>query len=1010
MLFGDVVGSMKLAAKLDPERLQEIMNELFNTSATIVQRYQGTVDKFTGDGLMALFGAPVALEDHAKRACIAALEIQAAAKRMAVEIRDRDGIELQVRVGLNSGEVVAGEIGLGPGRYTAIGHPVGMAQRMESAAPPGGVLCSASTARLVQGVAELGSAESVEIKGEANLVPARQLLSVPVQELVIGRDEGPMFGRDAELAELIGLFDSRSASPIGVVGQPGVGKSRLVREFAMRLENGGADIVVASCDAHTTQVPLRAFSRMLRAMFGVGRLDDNAARAEVIQRLPESLATDDDTTSVLFDLLGIADLDGAPVELTLDARHHRLVEAMARSIQIRSRPTVFLLEDVHWIDTASEATVAEFAETLAALGSALVTTYRPEYRGPLRGTADATVTLDALSDEATAAIAVGLIGTDPTVKGIAERIVGSAAGNAFFVEEMVRDLVDRGVLVGSRGNYRRQGDIDQTALPPTVHSVVAARIDRLPPHAKSVLNAAAVIGSNFDLDVMQALVPEADRADLADLVSVELIDQIEFVPRDRYCFRHALVRKVAYETQLTTTRASAHRRLARAIQALHPLAVDENAALIGTHLEAAGDLATAYSWHMRAAGWLETRDMVAARSSWRHARDVADRLPAEHATTSEMRIAPRKMLAWTDWLVGADPDADASFEELRALATQAGDTFSLAMGTAGRVIALCENQNRFAEAAATAGDVVEMIDKIDADAMLKVDLLFAVLWTKFLVTDTEAVLQIGHRIQELAGDRVNSSVARANAACGVSWLVAGNVEKGQRAMELGVSQGRELDPVTYATVMTMKCCLTAIGLEPPEAETLEDARRALIRAESLGDNLALAAALWAYGTVLLRSDRRAAPSAVDCLQRALSVIVKHQILTVAQAPIEADLAVENARAGNTDDAIESLRGVIHRQIAQSDVTFLAVTSTAFVQLLIDRGRPDDVAEAKALVHALELQIQPLPTGAFHVAVAFCRIVLDAAAGDGTAAVAEYEEVARLTGARGGFLPMRPQVS
>lgn len=1007
VLFSDVVGSMKLAAALDPERLQEIMNELFNTSAAVVQRYQGTVDKFTGDGLMALFGAPVALEDHAKRACIAALEIQGAAKRMAFEVRRRDNIELQMRVGLNSGEVVAGEIGLGPGRYTAVGHPVGMAQRMESAASPGGVLCSASTARLVEGVTELGPTESVAIKGETTPMPARRLLSVPVQELVIGRDEGPMFGRDAELAELVGLFDSHSASPIGVVGQPGIGKSRLVREFAVRLENGGADIVVARCDAHTTQVPLRALSRMLRAMFGVDRLDKIAARGQVMSRLPESLAKDADTAQILFDLLGIADPDGPAVALTLDARRHRLVAAMAKATELRLCPTVFILEDVHWIDTASEATVAEFAETLAALGSALVITYRPEYRGPLRGTAEATVTLDALSDEATTAIATALIGTDSTVKGIAERIVGSAAGNAFFVEEMVRDLVDRGVLVGSRGSYRREGEIDQTALPPTVHSVVAARIDRLPPHAKSVLNAAAVIGSNFDLDVMQALMPDADRTDLADLVSVELIDQIEFVPRDRYCFRHALIRKVAYESQLTATRASAHRRLASALQELRPVGVEENAALIGTHLEAAGDHADAYRWHMRAAEWLEKRDMVAARSSWQQAREIADRLPAEHPKIIDMRIEPRKMLAWTDWLVGQDPDADTSYEELRWLATQSGDTLSLAVATAGRMITLCENEGRFAEAANMANGVVEMVANIDADAMLKVDLLFAVLWTKFLTVDAEGVLQVGQWIRELAGDEVNSSVARANAACGVSWLVGGNPEKGQRAMQLGIAQARELDPVTYATVMTMKCGLAAIGLEPAMASTLEDARQALVRAEALGDNLALAAALWAYGTILLRADRRSASSAVECLQRALSIIVKHRILTVAQGPIESDLALEIARTGDTDSAIESLRVVLHRQIAQMDVTFIAVTSTAFVQLLIDRGRSEDIAEAHALVQAFELQIRRLSMSAFHVAVAFCRMILDAATGDRTTAAARYREAVQRTGARGEFLPLRP---
>ncbi len=182
--------------------------------------------------------------------------------------------------------------------------------------------------------------------------------------------------------KLLELFDARSASPIGVVGQPGIGKSRLVREFAVRSEDAGADIVVARCDAHTSQVPLRALSRLLRAMFGVGRLDNAAARAHVIQRLPASLTTDADTTHILFDLLGIADPDSAPSELTLDAKHHRLVHAMTKSTELRSRRTVFILEDVHWIDTASEATMAEFADTLSALGSALVTTYQARISRP----------------------------------------------------------------------------------------------------------------------------------------------------------------------------------------------------------------------------------------------------------------------------------------------------------------------------------------------------------------------------------------------------------------------------------------------------------------------------------------------------------------------------------------------------------------------------------------------------------------------------------------------------
>lgn len=439
------------------------------------------------------------------------------------------------------------------------------------------------------------------------------------------------------------------------------------------------------------------------------------------------------------------------------------------------------------------------------------------------------------------------------------------------------------------------------------------------------------------------------------------------------------------------------------------MAVDENAALIGAHLEAAGDLATAHGWHMRAAEWLQTRDMVAARSSWQRALEVADRLPAEHPSIIDMRVAPRKMLAWTDWLVGADPDANTCYEELRTLASQSGDVLSLAMGTAGRAFALCENEHRPAEAAALADEVLHMIDDVHCDRMLKVDLLYSVMWAKFLVADYRAILRTGERIRELAANKVNSSVARANTVCGVAQLVWGDSEAGQRALELGIEQARGLDPVTHATVMTLKCGLTALGLEAPDEATLSDARTALKRAEALGDNFAVAAALWACGTILLRFERRSAQTAVEYLERARNIIVKHRILAVALAPIEADLAVESARAGAWDAAIETLRSLIHRQLTQSDSTFITVSTAAFVQLLTARGRSEDIAEATALVQTMEQQVRRVPVAAFHLGVAFCRLVVDSANGTNPTAVAKYHEVVERTGGRGEFLSLHPEL-
>src|SRR5271165_3930450 len=233
VLFADVVHSMDIAAAVGAERLREIMTDLADRCAAVVQRYGGTVDKFTGDGIMAVFGAPAALEDHAIRACLAALGIQEGAQRLAVDIQERDGVDLRLRVGLNSGQVIAGEIGSGPFGYTTIGEQVGMAQRMESVAPPGGVMLSASIARLVDGAAALAEAELVQIKGADAPVPARRLLGMAEAHRAALRAESNLVGRRWEMSAVEGLLDRAiegHGAVVGVVGSPGIGKSRLVRD------------------------------------------------------------------------------------------------------------------------------------------------------------------------------------------------------------------------------------------------------------------------------------------------------------------------------------------------------------------------------------------------------------------------------------------------------------------------------------------------------------------------------------------------------------------------------------------------------------------------------------------------------------------------------------------------------------------------------------------------------------------------------------------------------------
>ncbi|KUI27156.1 adenylyl cyclase [Mycobacterium sp. IS-1742] len=946
VLFADVVESMKLAAMLDAERLQQLMHELFNRAGAVVQRYQGTVDKFTGDGLMALFGAPLALEDHALRACIAALEIQSAARELATEVLRCDGVALHLRIGLNSGEVIAGQIGTGPGRYTAVGHPVGMAQRMEAAAPPDGVLCSSSTARLVGEAARLGPVRQVAVKGSDVPVPARQLFAVESTRSVLGRNEGVMLGRDAELARLHALLDDATGCLVGIIGAPGVGKSRLIGEFGAMATGGGADILLARCEAHTSTVPFRALSRLLRAVFQIEGLDDARAR-EVASAACRPLNIGVADEQILFDAMGIADQDAPPLQVSVDGRRHRLLEMMAQVVRRRPTRAVIVLEDAHWIDEPSDAVLADFAATLSLTTSILVTTYRPEFRGALHRRSAHRIRLRPLSDALALELVGQVLGGDPSLTGLYERVAGAAAGYPYFIEEIVRDLVGRGALSGSRGAYRLTGDLDEISVPATIQAVLAARIDRLPAEAKSILNAAAVVGTRFDADTLRALRPDMVSSQLAELVAAELIDQTEFVPRQRYCFHHPLVRAVAYDSQLTTTRAEAHRRLAAAIAARDRGAADENAALIATHLEAAGDDVAAHRWRMRAAEWLRPRDLLAARTEWENAQRIADRLPDGHDDVLAMRVAPRTMLMSTLLYVGDDVDTQDQYLRFRELALQLGDLRSLAIGTVGRIWSFVVNENQVPSAAALASEVEDIVDGIGSDAQARSIVLNALAFARFSNCEIDAAARHVDALLDLA-DAPPVELAPARALRGVIEIVMGDSTQGWRDLRQGIALARDLHPVDYAMILHYSGIVVMLGMSRAE-DLVDDVCEALRRAESFGDMSALIAAQWTAGAVLLRTQNAPSGGDVHLLEQAQDSIRKRRLLVVGLAAIAADLAVDAARKGRRDGAIAELRAVFDVHMTSGTRLFAACAAEALTEILLARGAADDLAEAHRVV-------------------------------------------------------------
>lgn len=975
VLFADVVGSMRLAAALHPERLQAIMHELFNRGAAVVQRFQGTVE-FTGDGLMALFGAPVAVEDHALRACIAALEIQSVTKELAAEVFGTDGVDLRIRIGLNSGEVVAGEISSWPGRYTAVGHPVGMAQRMESAAPPDGVLCSESTAALVYRSARLGPLKAVQIKGSDDPVFARQVLSVQSDRMVLGRNEGELIGRDEEFRRLADVFDTGRCGPVAVIGEAGLGKTRLVSQFADYAAARRARIVVARCEAHTTGVAFRTLAHLMRAMFGVDGLAAHGARARTAAQVP-GLDPDDDDARILFDAMGLH--DGAdPVELGVEGRRRRLADMIARAVRAHADRTVFVLEDVQWIDGPSDEVIASFATAMDGPGSMFVLTYRPEFHGALHQSATDTIALHALSPADSVQAVRQVLGTDPSVSHLGLRVAQAAAGNPFFAEEIIRDLAGRGVLEGSRGAYRISGDIELIAVPPTVQAVLAARIDRLGPQTKSILNAAAVIGSRFDAGTLQMVQPQATPGRLAELVAAELIDQTEFVPVQRYCFHHPLVRTVAYDSQLHSTRARTHVRLAQAIQQRQPFS-DEKAAMVAAHLEAAGEFADAYRWHMRAAEWLRPRDLPAARAQWDSARRIADRLPGEDPEVLAMRIAPRTLLVSTTLYVRDDLATDDTFRELHELCTRSGDDTSLAVAMAGRIFSITVNDGRADLAAPMADELLAMVTRLRCDDGTRGLVLNSVAFTKWAVGDLGSARSISEDVIALAPSCPDIEIAPALALRGIVQMCCGEAAEGRRSLEVGIDLTRSIHPVSFASLQMYAGVLIALGLLDPNG-VLADARSASRDAESFGDLCGIIMARWAYGTILVRMPG-SHDEGIDVLEQAQSHVREHRLGACGLATIATDLAVEDARAGRIDKAIVELRGIFERTVCGFPV-FAVFSAEALVELLIGRGSVADVSEAKSVLdrwRSLDIAVPAL-----NLWLPRARALIAAAEGDGSA--------------------------
>jgi len=618
VLFADVKGSMELAEQLDPEEWHAILDRFFQILTDGVHRFEGTVNQYTGDGIMALFGAPIAHEDHAQRACLAALHLRDTLRAYGEELRRTRGVSFSARIGLNSGAVIVGKIGDDLRMdYTAQGHTVGLAQRMEQLAEPGVPYLTAHTAQLVDGYMRLRSLGEFSIKGAKEPLAVYALEGVgPLRtrfDVSRARGLSKFVGRDAEMQQLEAALERATherGAVIGVVAAAGTGKSRLCFEFAERCRARGIPVREAHCVSHGKLVPYLPILELLRTYFGIGEHD---GERETRQKIAGALLLLDRELEpglpMFFDFLGVPDPERPMVEQG-PAMQRRLFGAVRRVVEAEARrqPGVVLLEDLHWIDDASAEFLAPLIDGVLASRGLLLTNFRPEFHAQwMERTGYRQIPLQPFGRDTVDALLADLLGSHPSVAGLGALLHQRTGGTPFFIEEVVRELAESGALQGAPGGYCLTAPLADVQIPATVQAVLAARIDRLAERDKRVLQTASVIGKQFSERALGEVsgLPEAElRAALAALVHAELLAEQELYPEPLYAFFHPLTQEVAYGSQLVERRRGVHAALARSLQAGEPGQLGERAALIAHHYEGAGQNADAARWLHRAQSWL----------------------------------------------------------------------------------------------------------------------------------------------------------------------------------------------------------------------------------------------------------------------------------------------------------------------------------------------------------------------------------------------------------------------
>ena len=965
VLFADVARSMELAERLDPEEWHRLLDRLFRILTDGVHRYEGTINQYTGDGIMALFGAPIAHEDHAQRACAAALEMAREIEALADDLRRESGLDLAVRMGLNSGEVVVGRIGDDLRMdYTAQGHVVGLAARVQQLAPPGGVSVTEQTARLVSGFFDLLDRGEQSLKGASAPVRVFDLRGPgPIRsrlERSRARGFSRFVGRERELALLErALRNAQAGRPkvVLITAEPGAGKSRLCHEFVERTR--GATLHYARALSHGRILPFHAIVELARGLFGV---DEGASAAAVRGAVGRGLASaqpvDPIALAFWLELLGAPDPALAPSDLEPEARRARLFQSLRDLIHARARHELTLLwvEDLHWLDPASEAALEMLTGALLAPETAdrrvlLLATARPEYQ-PAWSAQVERLSLAPLASQDASTLLDDWLGSEPALAPLRARIEARARGNPLFLEEIVRSLVEHGALRGERSAYAPAASVEEIALPETVQAVLASRIDRLSQRDKNVLQAAAVIGRDVPTALLRVVVdlPEPElAASLERLAAAELLGPAE--PPGERAFRHPLTHEVAYRTQLLDRRRRTHAGVARALLAIHGSAAPTHAALLAHHFEEAGE-------HLEAARWHEHAGRRVARSDPAHGAEHCRRVTTLLAVLPESRetlmleLSSRIARLEIGRIAGIEErESQILFEESRAvvarLENRAGHAFLLT--SYGRLCGLAGDVAQYLACAEEASELAEGSDDAALAFEMRAVLAHAQLGVGHLHPARASAERALADLARDAGLREALGHSTAPAFCVIWWALAsaylGNAAEAQAGLEALLADGKEGGLEALYGTHGFLCEVLRLRGDLPGS--LAHGRRAVELARERGSPLSQVEAAAFLGAAELAAGDVA--TATNALEAALGVARTRRTALWYEPRILATLADARRAAGDRAGAralLAEARESVERgrgwRLSACDVEL------ARVRLLASEPVPDRTAVERAL--------------------------------------------------------------